>query len=78
VNVNVESLLELRWLLKHQRTAMGDDTTYVIGKATVRERHGATTFDDDDFGALMNSAESGGCGHSTGHASDNHNGLREC
>ena len=57
---------------------MGDDTTYVIGKATVRERHGATTFDDDDFGALMNSAESGGCGHSTGHASDNHNGLREC
>jgi len=57
---------------------MRDNTAYVIGKATVRERDSATTFDDDDFGALVDSAESGGSGHSAGHASDNHDGLREC
>jgi len=77
VNVNVESLLELCWLLEHERTAVRDHTADVIRKTTVGERDSSPTFDDDNFGTLVNSAEPGSGGHTAGYTTNNDDGVRE-
>jgi len=77
MHVNVEALLQLLGLLENERTTMRNHSPHVIGQPTVGKRHGATALDHNDFGALVDSAQPGRSGHSTGDASDDDDGVRE-
>ena len=74
-NVQPEPRTQRGGGLQQQGIALGDHTPDVVRQAAVRERHVATTLDDDDLGLLIQATQAGGGRHAAGHTADDDDSL---
>lgn len=56
--------------VEEEGLAVFDDSADVVGEAAVGEGDVAAAFEDGDGGCFVEAAQSGGCGHAAGDATD--------
>ena len=69
-DVEVEAVAEGGGRLQEQHVPLGDGVADIVGEAAVRVRYIAAFFDQDDFGLLVHTAETCGCGGASGHTAN--------
>ena len=72
-NVHTKTIADGFRCLQDQLVALRDDPRQVIGQSAVRERDLRATLENDDFGVFVLSAQTSGCAHAAGNATDNQN-----